>query len=171
VRARVDGKVYNWMRLPKIDAKRKHSVEGVVDRSKCARSFAAPGGIVRNRAAFVDGTARVVRMDGAQLAKNQDEWVFSKPLGCSVCGYSLAELEPRLFSFNNPSGACPSCDGLGVQGILRSRAWCITRNCRRPAARCGLGSAQCVLFQLIQVLAKSSSSDVEAPYKSLSANG
>ncbi len=112
VRARIDGKLVELDQLPTLDLKRKHSIDAVVDRFKVradlqirlAESF-------ETALRLADGLARIAFMDEPK----RDELVFSAKFACPTCGYSLSELEPRLFSFNNPVGACPGCDGLGVK--------------------------------------------------------
>jgi excinuclease ABC subunit A len=108
VRLRVDGKIYEMDVLPQLAKTSKHNVDVVVDRLKVradmkqriAESF-------ETALRLADGKAIAVEMD------NEKEHLFSAKFSCPVCDYSLAELEPRLFSFNNPMGACPKCDGLG----------------------------------------------------------
>src|ERR1700722_3990464 len=112
VRVRIDGRIYEMEALPDLDGKKKHTLEAVVDRmrirpdaaQRLAESFETAlrlsGGLAR--LAFLDEPAA-------------EELVFSSRHACPVCGYSVPALEPKLFSFNNPAGACPSCDGLGVQ--------------------------------------------------------
>src|SRR5687768_5517089 len=108
VRLRVDGKVYEIDALPKLQKNKKHTVEVVVDRlrvspeskQRLAESF-------ETALRHADGRALAVEMDSDQ------EHLFSAKFSCPICSYSLPELEPRLFSFNNPMGACPRCDGLG----------------------------------------------------------
>ena len=112
VRARIDGAVVELDEAPKLDLRRKHTVEVVVDRFKVrpdlqlrlAESF-------ETALALSDGVARVAFMDTPE----HPDLLFSARFSCPQCGYALPELEPRLFSFNNPAGACPSCDGLGVK--------------------------------------------------------
>ena len=114
VRARIDGIVVELETPPKLDPKKKHTIEAVVDRFKVradigqrlAESF-------ETALRLSDGVARVAFMDEPE--RIGEELVFSDQFACTICGYSLAELEPRLFSFNNPAGACPTCSGLGVQ--------------------------------------------------------
>ena len=111
VRARVNGIVTDLDDLPKLDKKRKHDIEVVIDRFKVrddlnlrlAESF-------ETALSLTDGLATISYMDGGS-----DDIMFSARFACPVCGHSIDELEPRLFSFNNPAGACPSCDGLGVK--------------------------------------------------------
>ncbi|WP_428820280.1 excinuclease ABC subunit UvrA [Microbulbifer sp. MCCC 1A16149] len=111
VRARIDGTVCDLDDTPKLDKRKKHTVEVVVDRFKVrddlqlrlAESF-------ETALNLTDGIASISFMDG-----DQEDRMFSARHACPVCDYSLDELEPRLFSFNNPAGACPACDGLGVK--------------------------------------------------------
>ena len=109
VRVRVDGKVHELGDVPKLDKNKKHTIEVVVDRLKTrtdikqrlAESF-------ETALRHADGKALAVEMDSGK------EHLFSAKFSCPVCDYALPELEPRLFSFNNPMGACPKCDGLGA---------------------------------------------------------
>ena len=110
VRARVDGEVYELDAVPPLEKNRKHDIDVVVDRFRCradlrqrlAESF-------ETTVELSGGTALIQRLDGPE------ELVFSARFACPQCGYSLSELEPRIFSFNNPAGACETCDGLGVR--------------------------------------------------------
>ena len=112
IRARVDGRLAELDVPPKLDLRRKHTIEAVVDRFKVradlsqrlAESF-------ETALRLGDGVARIAFLE----EPDREELVFSDKFACTVCGYSLSELEPRLFSFNNPAGACPACDGLGVK--------------------------------------------------------
>ena len=98
----------------------------------------------------------------------REELIFSDRFACSVCGYSLSELEPRLFSFNNPVGACPACDGLGVKQFFDPERVVATRTCRSPAARCAAGTgATPTTSSSIQALADHYDFDVEAPWLEL----
>ena len=111
IRARVDGKVIEIDQLEKLDRKKKHSIDAVVDRFKVRDDIKTRlADSIETVLKLSDGLLRVAYMDDSQ-----DEMVFSAKFACSECGYSLTELEPRIFSFNNPAGACPGCDGLGVQ--------------------------------------------------------
>ena len=111
IRARIDGLVVDLDDTPKLDKKKKHTVEVVVDRFKVrddlkirlAESF-------ETALSLTDGLVGISFMDG-----DGEDRMFSAKHACPVCEYSLSELEPRLFSFNNPAGACPGCDGLGVK--------------------------------------------------------
>lgn len=115
IRARINGEVVELDQAPKLELHKKHVIEVVVDRIKVradlqqrlAESF-------ETALQMAEGLASIALLDepGAK------ERIFSAKFACHECGYSLAELEPRLFSFNNPAGACPTCDGLGVKQIF-----------------------------------------------------
>ena len=108
VRVRVDGKVHELDQLPTLDKSRRHTIEVVVDRLRVRPDQ-------RGRIAESFETA-LLHAEGRAIAVEMDddaEHLFSARFACPVCSYALAELEPRLFSFNNPAGACPKCDGLG----------------------------------------------------------
>ena len=112
IRARIDGEVCDLSDPPPLELHKKHTIEVVVDRLKVrpdiqlrlSESFETALGLT-------NGTAKVAFMD----EPDKEELLFSANFACPVCGYSMQELEPRLFSFNNPAGACQTCDGLGVQ--------------------------------------------------------
>jgi excinuclease ABC subunit A len=110
IRARIDGEIYDLDEPPTLDLRKKHTIEVIVDRFKIradltlrlAESF-------ETALRMADGIAIAASMESDQAL------MFSERYACSQCGYSLTELEPRIFSFNNPKGACPACDGLGVR--------------------------------------------------------
>jgi len=167
VRARIDGKVVELDQPPKLDAKRKHTIEVVVDRFKVrtdvgqrlAESF-------ETALRLSDGTARIAFMD----EPTREELIFSDRFACKICGYSIAELEPRLFSFNNPAGACTTCSGLGVQQFFDP-----ARVVHHPhlslagGAIRGWDRRNAYYFALIQSLAKQYKFDIETPWEELSA--
>ncbi|MCP0913867.1 excinuclease ABC subunit UvrA [Legionella sp. 27cVA30] len=110
VRARINGEIYELDDPPKLELRKKHTIEVVVDRFKVRPDMAQRlSESFENALNLADGVAMVASVDDAFV-----EITFSSKFACTECGYSLSELEPRLFSFNNPMGACPSCDGLGV---------------------------------------------------------
>lgn len=118
IRARVDGKVLELDQIEKLEKKKKHTIEAVVDRFKVREDIKTRlADSIETVLKLSGGLLRVAPMeygkDGNDDKKN--EIVFSAKFACPECGYSLTELEPRVFSFNNPAGACPGCDGLGVQ--------------------------------------------------------
>ncbi|MDX5297317.1 MAG: excinuclease ABC subunit UvrA, partial [Gammaproteobacteria bacterium] len=114
IRLRVDGVVYEIDEVPALEKNRKHTLDVVVDRFKVkpdiqqrlAESFETALGLA-------EGIALVAPMD--DTTTQLEEMVFSARYACPHCGYAISELEPRMFSFNNPAGACPTCDGLGVR--------------------------------------------------------
>ncbi len=111
VRARIDGIVCDLDDLPKIDKKLKHTIEVVVDRFKVRDDLKLRlAESIETTLQLTDGLAALSFMDG-----EKEDQLFSAKHACPMCDYSLSELEPRLFSFNNPAGACPACDGLGVK--------------------------------------------------------
>lgn len=110
VRARIDGELYELDSPPKLGLRTKHTIEVVVDRFKVRPDIAQRlSESFENALNLAEGIAVVASMEDKFT-----DLLFSSKFACSECGYSLSELEPRLFSFNNPVGACPSCDGLGV---------------------------------------------------------
>src|SRR5680860_1344155 len=165
LRARIDSKVVELEQAPKLDLRRKHSIEVVVDRLKVrdelqlrlAESF-------ETALKLADGIAVVAYMD----APEQAELVFSSKFACPICGYSLSELEPRLFSFNNPIGACPACDGLGVRQFFDSaRIVAHPQLSLAGGAVRGWDRRNAYYFQLIRSLATHYDFDIEAPFASL----
>ena len=109
VRARIDGEVVELDDAPKLDLRRKHTIEVVVDRLKVRADIQQRlADSLETALDMGEGMVKVVLLDAGT------ELMFSARFACPHCGYSVGELEPRLFSFNNPAGACPSCDGLGV---------------------------------------------------------
>ncbi len=111
IRVRIDGQVYDLEETPALDKNRKHTIEAVVDRLKIKPEIQVRlAESIETCIDIADGIVIAAPMDN-----EGDELTFSARFACPVCGYSVSELEPRVFSFNNPAGACPSCDGLGVK--------------------------------------------------------
>jgi excinuclease ABC subunit A len=113
VRVRIDGQIHEIDEAPKLQKNKKHTIEVVVDRLKVnsdAKQRLAES--LETALRHADGRALAVEMD------NGMEHLFSAKFSCPVCSYSLPEMEPRLFSFNNPMGACPKCDGLGQVSLF-----------------------------------------------------
>ncbi|MFD2178869.1 excinuclease ABC subunit UvrA [Veronia pacifica] len=165
IRARIDGEVCDLSDPPTLELHKKHTIEVVVDRFKVrndlqqrlAESF-------ETALELTGGTAVVGSMDDA----NQEELVFSANFACPHCGYSMQELEPRLFSFNNPAGACGTCDGLGVQQyfdesrIVQNEAVSLAGGAIR-----GWDRRNFYYFQMLSSLAEHYDFDIEAPWQSL----
>ncbi len=167
VRARIDGKVVELDQAPKLDVKRKHTVEAVVDRFKVrpdlkqrlAESF-------ETALRLGAGVARVAYMNDP----DRTELVFSDKFACPICNYSLGELEPRLFSFNSPTGACPVCDGLGTQEFFDPEKIVANPHLSLAGGAVrGWDRRNAYYFQLILSLARHTKFDIEAPYESLPA--
>jgi excinuclease ABC subunit A len=165
VRARIDGKVVELDQAPKLDVRRKHTVEAIVDRFKVrpdlgqrlAESF-------ETALRLGQGVARVAFMDDAATP----ELVFSNKFACPICNYSLSELEPRLFSFNSPLGACPTCDGLGTQEFFDPEKIVVNPHLSLAGGAVrGWDRRNAYYFQLIQSLARHKRFDIEAPFESL----
>jgi len=163
VRLRIDGEVHDIDSLPKLAKTKKHTVEVVIDRIKVrpeikqrlAESF-------ETALRHSDGRALAVEIDGGR------EHLFSARFACPICSYSLPELEPRLFSFNNPMGACPRCDGLGSISFFDPK-----RIVAFPHLSLGSGAIKGwdrrnqFYFQMLQGLSSHFGFDLEAPFDSL----
>jgi excinuclease ABC subunit A len=167
VRARIDGHVVELDDTPKLDPKKKHTIEAVVDRVKVRNDIAQRlAESFETALRLADGVARVSFMDDP----GRDELVFSDRFACTICGYSLAELEPRLFSFNNPAGACSTCSGLGVQQFFDpARVVHHPQLSLAGGAIRGWDRRNAYYFALVQSLAKHYKFDVETPWEELSA--
>ncbi|WP_462328282.1 UvrA family protein, partial [Thiohalocapsa halophila] len=112
VRARIDGEIHELDHPPQLDAKKKHDIEVVVDRFRVRPDLQLRlAESIETALKLSGGIVRLASMDDTDAEPE----TFSANFACPVCSWSLAELEPRLFSFNNPAGACPTCDGLGVE--------------------------------------------------------
>ncbi len=164
VRIRVDGTVYELDDLPKLKKTVKHTVEVVVDRLKvredAKQRFAESFETALRHA---DGRALAVEMDGGR------EHLFSAKFACPVCSYSLPELEPRLFSFNNPMGACPRCDGLGTVSFFDPRRIVAFPDLPLASGAIkGWDRRNQFYFQMLQCLATHYGFDLEQPYSALS---
>ena len=168
VRARVDGTVYDLDAVPPLTLRQKHTIEVVIDRFR-------PRDDIKQRLAESFETA--LRLgDGLVILANMDapdatEQLLSSRYSCPVCDYSLPELEPRLFSFNSPVGACPSCDGLGVTQVFDP-----ARVVGHPELSLASGAVRgwdrrnAHYFQLILSLAAHYGFAVDTPWQQLSAD-
>jgi excinuclease ABC subunit A len=163
VRVRVDGKVHEIDAVPKLAKSTKHTVEVVVDRLKIradmkqrlAESYETA---LRNG----DGRAIAVEMDGGR------EHLYSAKFACPICNYSLSELEPRLFSFNSPMGACPRCDGLGsISFFDPKRIVAFPQLSLASGTIKGWDRRNQFYFQMLQGLAKHAGFDLERPFARL----
>ena len=166
VRARVDGAVYDLDEVPALELRRKHTIEVVVDRIKVREDL-------KQRLAESFETA-IVLTDGIAIVSPMDEdsalgeKLFSARYACPYCDYSLQELEPRMFSFNNPNGACPECDGLGVSQFFDpDRVVASTHVSLAGGAVRGWDRRNAYYFQIIQALARHYDFDVDTPFEEL----
>jgi excinuclease ABC subunit A len=119
VRVRIDGRVHELDALPKVDPKKKHTIEVVVDRLRIRPdSQQRLSESLETALKLTSGMARLAPYDAEKATKPADEVLFSARQACPECGYSVATLEPKMFSFNSPAGACPTCDGLGLKDFF-----------------------------------------------------
>ena len=165
VRVRVNGQIYEIDQVPALGLRNKHSIEAVIDRFKpradhkqrLAESF-------ETALKLGDGLASVMSIDDDKAAP----LLFSSKFSCPVCDYSLPELEPRLFSFNSPVGACPSCDGLGITDFFDpSRIVVHPELSLAAGAVRGWDRRNAYYFQLIASLAKHYGFDVDTAWSEL----
>ena len=166
IRARIDGEVCDLSDPPALELHKKHTIEVVVDRFKVrddlqlrlAESF-------ETALTLSGGLVSVMEMDNDAATP----MVFSANFACPECGYAISELEPRIFSFNNPAGACPSCDGLGVQQYFDPQK--VVSNDELSlsgGAIRGWDKRSFYYFQMLKAVADHYDFDVEAPFDSLS---
>lgn len=165
IRARIDGEVCDLSDPPALELQKKHTIEVVVDRFKVRADLAQRlAESFETALTLSGGTVVVADMEDS----NAPELVFSSNFACPHCGYSMHELEPRLFSFNNPAGACPTCDGLGVQQYFDPE-----RVVQHPelslagGAIRGWDKRNFYYFQMLKSLAEYYDFDIEAPFNSL----
>ena len=165
IRARIDGLICDLDEAPALEKNKKHSIEIVVDRFKVkegigirmAESFETALGLS-------EGIALISYMDG-----EEEDLMFSAKFGCPTCNYSLTELEPRLFSFNNPAGACSTCDGLGIHQYFD-----VDRIIQHPEASIAEGAIRgwdrrsLFYFNMLRSLAEHYDFDIESPWNTLS---
>ncbi len=169
IRARIDGDIYDLDSPPTIDKKRKHTIEVVVDRivvkpdlaQRLAESF-------ETALAIADGLALVQVLPGDD-GEPGNEILFSARYACPHCGYNLSELEPRLFSFNNPAGACPECDGLGARQFFDPQRVVVDDTLSLAAgAIAGWDRRNAFYFQMLTCLSEHYGFDIEKPFRRLS---
>jgi excinuclease ABC subunit A len=164
VRARIDGIVVDLDQTPDLEKNKKHTIEAVVDRFKVREDLQ-----IRLAESFEtaielsSGTATISYMDG-----DGEDQMFSALFACPECGYSISELEPRLFSFNNPAGACESCDGLGVKQFFDE-----SRIIQHPEASLAEGAIRgwdrrsVYYFHMLSSLAEHYGFDIDTPFENL----
>ncbi|MDR2877667.1 MAG: excinuclease ABC subunit UvrA [Chromatiales bacterium] len=167
VRARIDGEVIDLDQVPTLDPQRKHVIEALVDRFRVKKENQQRlAESLETALQLGGGTVHVAFMDEPQ----RPELTFSSLYACPQCGYSLPEMEPRLFSFNNPAGACPACDGLGEIEFFDP-----ARVVRHPELSLASGAVRgwdmrnSYYAQLLQALAAHYHFDINTPFAELSA--
>ncbi|MDG2943853.1 excinuclease ABC subunit UvrA [Exercitatus varius] len=165
IRARIDGEICDLSDPPKLELQKKHTIEVIVDRFKVRADLATRlAESFETALELSGGTAVVASMDDSTA----EELIFSANFACPHCGYSVPELEPRLFSFNNPAGACPTCDGLGVEQYFDE-----TRVVQNPGISLASGAVKgwdrrnFYYYQMMKSLSNHYRFDLEAPFESL----
>jgi excinuclease ABC subunit A len=167
IRARIDGIITDLDDTPSLEKNKKHTIEVIVDRFKVRED-------IQQRIAesfetclnLTDGIAIIAPMDADS---NQEELIFSSRFACSQCGYSITELEPRMFSFNNPAGACSSCDGLGVNQFFDpSRIIQNSASTLAEGAIKGWDRRTVYYFQLLNSVAKHYGVEIDTPFEQFS---
>ena len=167
VRFRVDGQMYEHETLPALAKNEKHDVDVVIDRVKVR------AGLQQRLAESIEAALRVGGNEGngRVLALEMDtgeEHLFSSKFSCPVCSYALAELEPRLFSFNSPQGACPSCDGLGLHEVFDvERVVAFPTLSLASGAIKGWDRRNGYYFAMLESLGRHYKFDIEQPFESL----
>ncbi|MCP3679782.1 MAG: excinuclease ABC subunit UvrA [Gammaproteobacteria bacterium] len=168
VRVRIDGENYDIDDTPNLSLKKKHTIEVIIDRFKVrqelrlrlAESF-------ETAITLTDGLATVAMIE-PQTDDHPQELLFSARFSCSRCNYNMPELEPRLFSFNNPMGACPDCDGLGVKQVFAEER--VIHNAELSiggGAVCGWDRRHSYYYPLLEALANHYGFSLDKSYRSL----
>lgn len=165
IRARIDGIVVDLDSAPELDKNKKHDIEVVIDRFKVRPDLQTRlSESFETALNLTDGIAKVAYMDS-----DSPELIFSARFACPACGHSIQELEPRLFSFNNPHGACPSCDGLGVKQyfdkckVVHDNSLTLSEGAIRGWDRRSL-----YYFQQLKAVAEQYGFEMETPFRDLS---
>jgi len=167
VRARIDGQVISLDEAPKLKRNFKHTIEAVIDRvvvkegqqQRLAES-------IENALELGDGIVLAVTLN--ESGDTDKELLFSSRYACSHCGYSLSELEPRLFSFNNPAGACPECDGLGLRQFFDTDRIVHEPDLALPqGAIRGWDRRNAFYFSMLESLARHFKFDIDKPFSRL----
>ncbi|MFQ0999009.1 excinuclease ABC subunit UvrA [Gilliamella sp. BG6] len=165
IRVRVDGDVYDLSDPPILELQKKHTIEVVVDRFRIRDDLKLRlAESIETVLSITNGIVKVANLDDPQA----EEYLFSANFACPICGYSISELEPRLFSFNNPAGACPECDGLGVQQYFDQK-----RIVQMPEVSLAAGAIKgwdrrnFYYFQMLKSLADHYKFDIDKPYGKL----
>ncbi|NLS14588.1 excinuclease ABC subunit UvrA [Vibrio sp. SM6] len=165
IRARIDGEACDLTDPPPLELHKKHTIEVVVDRFKVRSDLQQRLAESFETALTLSGGIAVV----APMEGEGEEIVFSANFACPFCGYSMQELEPRLFSFNNPAGACPTCDGLGVQQYFDPERVIVDDNLSlAQGAIRGWDQKNYYYYQMLTSLAQHYDFDLKVPFNRLS---
>jgi len=166
IRARINGTVYDMDDLPTLDKQKRHNIDVVVDRFKIREDLAQRlAESFETALQLTDGIATITSMDeGVEINS-----VFSARFACPHCGHSVSELEPKLFSFNNPAGACPTCDGLGHKQFFDSRRLVNPELTLAEGAMRGWDRRNAYYFQMLMSLSDHYGFDLETPFGQLDA--
>ncbi|BAS67397.1 MAG: excinuclease ABC subunit UvrA [Gammaproteobacteria bacterium] len=167
LRARVDGEIVYLDDMQELEGKTHHTIEIVIDRLKIRKDIASR--LSESLETALNLSAGLVRIAAIELDSRQEELVFSAKFSCTECGYSLTELEPRLFSFNNPVGACQSCDGLGIKEIFDDHK--VVSNPTASLAEgaiYGWGRSNAYFYQILFLVGQHYGFSVDTPYEELS---
>ena len=168
IRARIDGRLHELDDPIELDAKRRHSIEALVDRFRVREDLALRlAESFETALALSDGRAVVAPLDSDDDGDGEDT-VFSARFACHVCGYAIPELEPRIFSFNNPAGACQRCDGLGVQTFFDPARIVAHPELSLPGGAVrGWDRRNFYYFQMVRSLASHYGFDLDTPFRDL----
>lgn len=165
IRVRVDGDIYDLSDPPVLELQKKHTIEVVVDRFRIRDDLKLRlAESIETALSITNGIVKVANLDDPK----GEEVIFSANFACPICGYSISELEPRLFSFNNPAGACPDCDGLGVQQYFDEK-----RIVQMPDVSLAAGAIKgwdrrnFYYFQMLKSLAEHYKFDIDLPFEQL----
>jgi len=167
VRARIDDDIIELDNPPKLDSRRKHNIEVVIDRLKIRPDIASRlADSIETTLKLSQGLLTVALLGDNDKIKK--EWTYSSTFACTHCGYSLAELEPRLFSFNNPAGACPTCDGMGIKQFMDPEKVISDENkSLSDGAIRGWDKQNFYYYSMLQALAKHFHFNLDHPFKQL----
>jgi len=173
IRARINGTIIELDAVPPLNPKQKHDIEIVVDRLKIDPSYQARiADSLETALNLSEGLIKVAIVDSpTNNPTAKQELIFSAKFACFQCGYSLSELEPRLFSFNNPAGACKTCDGLGVKQFMDQNKIVFDSSLSLSSGAIrGWDKNSMYFYSMLRSLAKHYKFDLDVPFKSLAKN-
>ena len=167
LRARVDGDIVYLDEMEELNGKTHHNVDIVVDRLKVRKDIASR--LSESLETALNLTSGLVRVASMEQDSSMEEMIFSAKFSCVQCGYSLEELEPRLFSFNNPVGACQSCDGLGVKDTFdEDKVVANPELSLADGAIYGWSRSNAYFYQILMLVGRYYGFSIDTPYEQLS---